>query len=394
MWIDDPRKLPEICKELEKAESIAIDTEFIRESTFYPQLEIVQIATLDQVWVLDAQKLPRGEAPETASLRGVLTNPRILKCMHAALGDQECLVTHLGTLARPIFDTAVGASLLGYGENMGLGALLKAELDVHVPKGLSRTHWSHRPLSPSLLEYAELDVKHLVQLSHSILDKLKLKNRDRWALHLSDQISERSHFENEADAIAEKLARGGRIDVKYFGVLRELVRWRERRTRELNIPRRWLADDRILMDLAKVRPKTPEQLGSFRGLHQGEVKKNGEMILRAIEEGKAQGSAGFVIQKTERSHVDDTRAVQLMRCFMGVLSDQTGISAKFLVPTELWPKAIRAAQKGEIQSPEDLVRLNLVGPEAIEMVGKDLVNFLCGRVTLSLNGESVRMSGS
>ena len=387
-WIDKVQQIPDLCQALRARDAIAIDTEFIRESTFYPQLEIIQIGTEDEVWILDASRLPQN-GPEMDQLRDVLIAPGILKCMHAALGDQECLVSHFGYFAKPIFDTAVGASLLGYGENMGLAALLKAELDVHLPKGLSRTDWAKRPLPDTLLEYAALDVKHLVAMSKQILVKLQEKGRDRWALHLSDLISEKSKMENDADAMAERLARGGRMDLKHFGTLRELVRWRERRIREMNIPRRWLADDRILMDLAKVQPKTMDQLFAFRGLHQGELKKNGTELLRVIAEGKALGAAGFTPKRTERPLSEDTRAVQLMRCYMGLLSDRTGISARFLVPTELWPKAIRAAHTGEIKSPEDLVRLNLVGPEAIEMVGKDLVAFLCGDVSLSLQGEEV-----
>lgn len=385
-WIDREQDLPAVCDALRKAKTIAVDTEFIRESTFFPQLEILQIGTADQVWILDAQALPR-EGAAMDELKSILTDPSILKCMHAALGDQECLVSHYGYFAKPIFDTAVGASLLGYGENMGLAALLKLERGIHLPKGLSRTNWSKRPLSDSLLEYAALDVEHLVALADQMLDKLRERGRERWALHLSESISEKSKMENEADAMAERMARGGRLDPKNFGVLRELVRWRERRIREMNIPRRWLADDRILMDLTKVQPKSMDQLLAFRGLHQGEIRKNGQALLKLIADGKALGAAGYEPRRGERPVSEDTRAVQLMRCYMGVLSDRTGISAKYLVPTELWPKAIRAARQGDIQTPEDLVRLNFVGPEAVEMVGKDLVAFLCGKVALRISYE-------
>ena len=149
---------------------IALDTEFIRESTFYPIVEIIQVATAEEAWLIDAKAFKKnfrpgpmgGFDPAINPLLEILRDSKILKIFHAAQGDQECFYTSFGIVASPSIDTAVAGSLLGYGDGVGLGKLLKTVLDVTIKKGHARTNWGVRPLPRQLSEYALADVEYLV----------------------------------------------------------------------------------------------------------------------------------------------------------------------------------------------------------------------------------------
>ena len=276
-------ELQALCQKLSTVNEIAFDTEFIRESTFYPQLEIVQIATTEEAWLIDIQAFTEKELKPLAD---IFTNPNILKIVHAAHGDQECLLASMDVLAAPLFDTAVGASLCGLGDSIGLGNLLKQVLGIDHAKAYARTNWAKRPLPKPVLEYAALDVKHLIQVAHALFEKLEKSDRKKWAMELSAKFAERSLYEVAPEEITKRLAQSGKFNIKDYGVLLELVRWREKRVRDLNVPRRWLAEDGVLFDLTKVKPTTLEQLQSFRGLSKGEMKSpHMERLLGAIATG-------------------------------------------------------------------------------------------------------------
>lgn len=261
--IQNPKDVAAIAKTLSQASMIAFDTEFIRESTFYPKLEILQIATPGDAWLIDCQALSKSEMKP---ILDVFQDPKILKIVHAAHGDQECLLSAYDILSSPVFDTAVGASLCGLGDNIGLGNLIRSVLGIDLPKGYARTNWSKRPLPKPVLEYALLDVKHLIEVAAILFERLDKNGRRDWAMELSAKFSDRKLYEVPAEDIARRLAQSGKFHVRDYAVLLELVRWREDRVRELDVPRRWLAEDGVLIDLAKIKPTTIEQLQGFRGL--------------------------------------------------------------------------------------------------------------------------------
>src|SRR4051812_44168405 len=213
------RELRELAEELKGQSIIAFDTEFIRESTFFPIVEIIQVATRDKTWLVDAQAFKKGYRPGPNGgydsgldpLLEVFKDPNILKIVHAAQGDQECLYTSFGVVASPTLDTAVAASLCGYGDGIGLGKLLKSVLDVVVTKGHARTNWSVRPLPEQLLEYAHADVIYLVELGKKLLDHLDQAGRRNWALELSAKWEDTSLYQTDISGITQKLARGGRL---------------------------------------------------------------------------------------------------------------------------------------------------------------------------------------
>jgi ribonuclease D len=389
-------EISELSKVLSTQKTIAFDTEFIRESTFFPIVEIIQVATDSESWLVDAQAFKRNYKsgdPQSYDvalkpLLEVFANPSILKIVHAAQGDQECLYTSFGVVASPTLDTAVAASLCGYGDGVGLGKLLKTVLDVSLTKGHARTNWSVRPLPEQLISYAHADVEHLVELGLRLLNHLDQLGRKSWALDLSAKWENALLYQADIEGMAQKLARSGRLDKKGYSALKGLVKWREERVRQLNLPRRWVADDHVLVDLAHVRPKDLAHLSTFRGLNKGELKNSGEAILSAMKEGHEEED--LVLPKVPKPAIptqEESQVLDLIRCFVGILADRHKIAAKHLMTTAKLLPLLRS----RVEKPEDLSHAGILSEEAALLIGEELIAMLQGRRALLVKGNQIEI---
>jgi ribonuclease D len=387
-------EITELATKLSEKTVIAFDTEFIRENTFYPIVEIIQVATDEESWLIDAAAFKKGFRagpqggfnPGIKPLLDVFENRSILKIVHAAQGDQECLYTSFGVVASPCFDTSVGASLCGLGEAVGLGKLLKSVLDISIAKGHARTNWSVRPLPSQLSEYAHSDVEYLVELGNRLLKQVEQMGRRDWAMQLSSKWENKDLYEVDIEGMAQRLARGGRLDRRGYAALLELVKWREERVRHLNLPRRWVADDAVLMDLAHVRPKDLEHLSSFRGLNKGELKNSGETILAALRRAETADVSAPTRERVEPPTGEESQALDLIKCYVGILADRHRIAAKHLMTTAQLLPLLR----NPISSPEDLVRFSILTEEAARLIGAELIEFIQGKRALYIQKSRIR----
>lgn len=386
--ISNTEELYELCKKLSDVTELAFDTEFIRESTFYPQLEIMQIATKNEAWLIDIQAFSK---KELKPLSAIFSNPKILKIVHAAHGDQECLLAAMDVLAAPVFDTAVGASLCGMGDSIGLGNLMKQTLGIDHPKAYARTNWSKRPLPKPVLEYAILDVKHLIDVAHHLFEKLDKSDRKNWAFELSSKFSDRLLYEVPPEEITKRLAQSSKFHIKDYGVLLELVRWREKRVRELNVPRRWLAEDGVLIDLTKVKPTTLEQLQSFRGLSKGELKSpHFEKILNAISSGLQESNelpADLKKKSILQATFEETIIMDLLKVCISLIADEYQIAGKHIVSPGSQLQLIRLKAK----TFEDFKASGLVSAMLGDEGMMKIYSFLRGELNLHINNGKVEL---
>lgn len=385
--IDQPKKLREWCERHKNESAIALDTEFIRESTFYPELEWIQLATRTEAVIVDCRTIVTEE--DLAPLKSLLTDPAVLKIIHAAYGDQECLWARFNFTALPVFDTAVGASLLGLGDSVGLGALTKQLLGIELPKGHARTNWGKRPLAPDLLEYALSDVRDLIRLSDPLIKKLESSGRKKWALEVSGKSADSAAFDPSPEDLARKLSQSGRIQPRDYGTLLSVMEWREERAKRLNIPRRWVADDGTIMDITRAKPETIEQLLQFRGLSKGQMKgETGAMLLRAIQQGKDRGEVAGFGRSKERALIpsaEESRGIELFKLFIQILADEVELSAKHLMTTDSMLKLIRFP-------PQDLKDFRATGTIPLEIhdgVAQQIVDFLNGNIAFALKKGKV-----
>jgi len=376
---------------------IALDTEFIREQTFYPIIELIQIATDSDSWLVDAcafkKNFPTGPKgsfdPGIQPLLDIFQDQSILKILHAAQGDQECLYTSFGVVASPILDTAIAASLCGYGDGIGLGKLLKSVLDVTIKKGHARTNWAMRPIPEQLKEYAHADVQFLVQVGRQLLSELEKLGRRDWALELSAKWSDTAVFNIEADALAAKLGRGAHLDRKAQAALFGLVKWREERVRQLNLPRRWVADDAVLIDLARVRPKDLSHMSAFRGLNKGELKNSGEQLLKIIRN-SSENAEAVEMDRTQRQASptsEEGQVIDLVRCYLGILADRHQIAAKHLGTVGQLLPLLRES----IEDPADLVKYGVLSSHAAQLIGSELIAFMQGKKALTIKSMTVEI---
>lgn len=384
-FVDRAARLAEVAERLSRRDVIAFDTEFLRERTFYPRLALIQVADRERAWVIDPLAVSR-EAMQP--LLDVFTSPNTLKAAHAVEQDQECLHRAYGLTAEPVLDTAVAAALTGNGDQIGLAALLQKLLGVRLAKGHTRTNWMKRPLSGAMVEYAADDVAYLVDAAERLSRELRRLNRRDWALSLSAGFGEAARAEFDAEAMTRKLAARSRLNAAGCAVLKELIVWRERRARQKDIPRSWLADDGALAKLAAARPRSAEELRNFRGLGAKLIERGAEPILEAIRRGEAtppeeRGAA----PREEKPTADEAAALTVLKCFLTTIAAENKIPLRYLVDEN----AMRKLLRGRFASPDDLRSSGLLKPEAADIMGGELAAVLNGGRALRLvNGRAER----
>ncbi len=313
---------------------------------------------------------------------------KILKIVHAAQADQECLFTAFGVFSRNTLDTAVAGSLCGLGDSPGLATLCKSLLGVTLQKGHARTNWSARPLPPQLIEYAHLDVHHLIEISNILLERLDKLGRRQWAFELSKKWEDPELYLPSIESIASRIARNAKFDKKTYAALIELVKWREARVREVNVPRRWMADDQVLADIARVKPKDVDHLSSFRGLNKGEIRQSGNQILEALK--RAEAAGGVDVPRSERSESAteaEEQVVDLLKCYLGILADTHEVALRHIVVSAQLLSIVRLDAK----VPGDFVTDGVLSQESADLVGQEIIDFLAGRKALSIDKGRVKV---
>ena len=370
-------EVAKLADRLARCPIIALDTEFLREKTFYPKLGLIQVADREHAWLLDPLALSK---KDIGPLLKVWSDPNVLKVMHSAEQDQECLYHDYGMVATPLLDTSIAAALAGHGDQIGLGPLLSKLLGVKVPKHYTRADWLKRPLAKVLAEYALEDVRFLVEAAETLLAELENRERKNWAMKLSAQWADPARFEPNPDEAARKLATGRGMGAETYSVLRELVRWREERVRSADLPRRWVAEDGVLLKLASARPTKVDELAHFRGL--GKNTRQSEAILEAIKRGMAVPAEERPKPppRRESAEADEAPSVSVLKCFLNVMARGREVPARYLVDPDDVVKLLR----GRFQNVKQLRDSGLLKIGAEDPVAEELLKVLQGRRALRL----------
>jgi ribonuclease D len=279
--VDTSPLLAALCSELRNAPWLAVDTEFLREKTYFPKLCLVQIATPHRVACID----PLAIADITPLLE-LLYDPAIIKVMHAARQDMEIFYHLRSTLPQPIFDTQVAAPLLGYPDQAGYASLVEALLGVHLSKSHTRTDWSHRPLSTAQLRYAADDVRYLAELYPVLRGKLEALGRIPWLADDFAALTDPAHYDRPPEQAWLRVRGAHLLRGRRLSALQALAAWRERTARSDDQPRNWLLRDECLLDMAKIQPADTMALLRIRGINTQVVHKYGEALLEVMAESK------------------------------------------------------------------------------------------------------------
>ncbi|MGQ5701873.1 ribonuclease D [Sandaracinobacteroides sp. A072] len=259
--VTDTDSLARLCKRMKAHPHLCIDTEFMRENTYYPELCLIQMASPEEAFAVD----PLADGISLDPFLELLADDSLLKVLHAGGQDIEIFVNLSGRVPQPLFDTQVAAMAMGMGEQVSYANLVAHFTGHQIDKGARFTDWSRRPLSERQIEYAIGDVTHLSALFPKMLSRLRKTGRGEWLDEEMARISDPSNYVVDPDSAWQRLKLPNRKP-EVLGRLKALARWREFEARDKNVPRGRIVKDETLADIAASPPATQADLARVRGL--------------------------------------------------------------------------------------------------------------------------------
>ena len=317
--------LTEFCHALLSCPFVAVDTEFMRESTFWPKLCLIQVAGADLEAVVDPQA-----GLDLAPLWTVMAAPNVTKVFHAARQDLEIFFKLAGAMPAPIFDSQIGAMACGLGDSVAYDALVQAFLKRRVDKTHRFTDWSRRPLSKDQLEYALADVTHLRDLYPMMLERLAAGGRLKWVEEEHTALTDPDIYDTEPENAWSRL-KFRRTTPEYLAALRAAAAWRERQAQSRDVPRGRILKDDALYEIAEQRPRNPAAFERLRAVPKGfGNSRMGQELVAALE-------AALVDPAAYAPEIDRTpgpppggATVELLKVLLRHCADHHGVAARLI----------------------------------------------------------------
>jgi ribonuclease D len=359
LLIQDPTSLTRLCEQLRDPPWLALDTEFMRTRTYYARLCLVQVATPNVIACIDPLALP------IEPLLEVIYSPGTLKVIHSARQDLEVFADIRGAPPAPVFDTQIAASLCGYDDQVGYGALVESITGHKLPKLHTRADWEARPLPPDQLHYAEDDVRYLRDVYQFLAQKLDSLGRTDWLAEECAALTDPALYRNDPREAFRRLRQGHHLPPAGQMVLRELAAWRELAAQQHNLPRGWVASDAALVETALTAPQTVEALGCIAGMGGAPSRKWGDDILNAIHRGQASTSEQLWLepQRLDRQQQD---LYERLQARVRAIAEQMKISSTLLAPRRELLKLIAGDLSGTLARGW---RRALIGEEFLQLCG-------------------------
>jgi ribonuclease D len=321
--IDTPAALASLASALSSETELALDTEFMRERTYYPRLCLVQLATDRDIFCVDPLAID-----ELAPLDELLA--RVDTVLHAARQDIETWLTRCKRIPASIFDTQVAAGLLGLPPQVGYGDLVEKKLGVQLDKAHARTDWAARPLSAEQMLYAAEDVQYLLPLREVLHGELHRLGRIDWFAHEMRRISERALYRTEPAEAWQRLKGMESLDPRRAEVARALAEWRERRAMQRDRPRGWILADDALYDIARALPARREALERIPSLPRGLIENCADDILAAVARSAHLGEKPLATKRRERPSAEHEQRLKALAAIVRRVADEVGLSPEVL----------------------------------------------------------------
>ena len=280
-YIDTQQKFEELIRELKGSSVLCIDTEFMREKTYYAKLCLVQINNGSIQALIDAIQIE-----DLTPLAQLLTDENIVKVFHAGSQDIEVLYYATGVVPKNVFDTQIAAAVLGYQLQIGYGPLVLSVCNVSLPKAHGYTDWARRPLTGAQQKYAIDDVTYLLDVYRELESKLEKKGRASWLKADFEHLCNTSRFISDPRNMFEHVKHIGSLNRRQLAIAREVSAWRELEAQRLNKPRRWVLPDEAVIEISRKAPNSREALMEIRGLEGHLNKKQVKRILDCVVLGK------------------------------------------------------------------------------------------------------------
>ncbi len=328
--IETTTQLKRLCARLNKLEFITVDTEFIREKTFYPELCVIQIGGGKGAWMIDAL------APDIdlTPLFDVFRNKKVIKVFHACRQDLEIFYHLMHEMPTPVFDTQVGAMVCGYSGEVSYQRLVREYLGINLDKGMRITDWSHRPLTKEQEEYALHDVIELKALYPKMMDEICKNNRLDWIQEEIQASLDPQLYEPDAQHLLEKLGLPFQDPAKIHLCAR-LCEWRENWAKHLNYPRHFIISDYSLVECAAIRPTKEEDFKAIRTLSKGFLKNEMGISLKMFcIEVAHEAVQEWPIKKHYVLRPNKKNRVEALRLLLNIVAEENNVAPTLIASTE------------------------------------------------------------
>jgi ribonuclease D len=322
--------LAEICARMARHPFITVDTEFLRESTYYPLLCVAQIASTDEAVVIDAL------APgiDLKPLFALLSDEKVLKVFHAARQDIEIVWNMSKSIPHPIFDSQVAAMVLGYGDSISYDQLVQRITGDALDKSHRFTDWTRRPLSEAQVKYAISDVTHLRDVYLKLSEDLKKQDRASWVEEEMSVLTSPETYRMDPATAWERLRMRVRKP-KELAILMEVAAWREREAQTRDVPRSRVLKDDAIADIAMQAPTTIERLAQLRSLPKGfERSRWGDQIVEAVKRGIERDPKTLPRFDRARPAQNGAAIVELLKVLLRMTSENHGVAAKVIATVD------------------------------------------------------------
>jgi ribonuclease D len=379
--ITDSATLANLCARLSDAPFVTVDTEFMRESTYYPELCLIQIADTEEAAAID----PMAPGLDLSPLLTLLTNNEdVLKVFHAGGQDIEIIYNLTGKTPHPLFDTQVAAMALGQGEQIGYSNLVDSWLGISVDKGARFTDWARRPLDARQIEYAIGDVTHLSAIFPRMLERLKKTGRGAWLDQEMERLADPANYANDPD-MAWKRVRVASRKADVLGRLKAIARWRELEAQAKDLPRGRIVKDETIADLAGHPPRKQADLAKVRGLSQTWASNDiGARLIAAIEGARPLSDDELPPRDDRKPGLGREGALvaDLLKLLLKIRARDIDVAPRLLARGEEL-EALAAGQRKGLQILEGW-RYDQFGHDALELVE--------GRLGFAVQGGKLKMT--
>ena len=376
MYITSTDKLKEFCDNLQSAEVLVVDTEFVRERTYFHRIGLIQVGGGDHFAAIDPIALP-----DMSPLLELLKDPKKIKVFHAARQDLEILVRLCGQVIPPVFDTQIAAALVGWGTQISFAKIVHKALGKKIHKSETYTDWCRRPLSDSQIEYAIDDVRYLMPVYKKLIDRLTRMGRLEWIRgEVVDWEDPKTFALPDPQKRFMKIKNLRSLKPRNLTVLQEIAAWREREAVKRDCLSKSIIRDETLLEIARKIPRDTKTLSGIRGMYQKEMSKGGVAILKAIETAM-EVAENDLIELPESNGHGTTRGVEeLLAAYVQIRSEELKIEPSVLADRKKIHSFVT-----HFEQKQDIEEHILFQGWRKELIGLPMFSLLSGKMGLKID---------
>jgi ribonuclease D len=370
--------LDALCQRMRGETFVTVDTEFMRERTYWPELCLVQLAGEHEVAVIDAE----ADGLDMTSLGVLFADEAVTKVFHAARQDIEIFVLRYGDVPRPMFDTQVAAMVAGFGDQVGYDALVANLTGGTIDKAHRFSDWSVRPLSEAQINYAAADVTYLREVYLRLNRRLEQDNRLGWVAEEMAILNNPATYRTDPETAWERL-RPRSTNRRFLHVLKEVAAWREKEAQRVNIPRQRLIKDEALLEIAATAPANTDALARVRGVTRGFAEgRSGTALLDVLAAARRVPDAELPVVPQHRDTARPSAAlVSLLKVLLAAKSEQHHVA----------PRLVASSDDIDRLALEDNPDVAALHGWRREVFGTDALLLKQGRIALSVDGRRVKL---